>query len=321
LLAKLNFIFTHSKTTAKQMIDFIGDIHGHAAELEALLLKLGYSKSEGIYSHPARKVLFIGDYIDRGPQIRETLQIVKGMVDNGNAIALMGNHEYNALCFHFQESEGGHLRKHLIKNIIQHYETLQQFQNRQAEYEMFLDWFKTLPLFYETESFRAVHACWDSSQIDYLKEVLVDDRLTDELIYQSVKKGTKFYEAIEQTLKGKEMKMPKGLSFKDKDGEERTDIRIKWWENPKVMTYKSISVEQIENLPELPILASEFELNDFYSSEEKIVFFGHYWLTGAPSFYKKNICCLDYSVAKGGKLVAYRFNGEKELNLNNLVYV
>ena len=112
------------KSKVKQMIDFIGDIHGHAVELEELLLKLGYSKSKGIYSHPARKVLFIGDYIDRGPQIRETLQIVKGMVDNGNAIALMGNHEYNALCFHFQETEGGHLRKHLIKNIIQHFETL-----------------------------------------------------------------------------------------------------------------------------------------------------------------------------------------------------
>lgn len=69
------------------------------------------------------------------------------MVDSGNAIALMGNHEYNALCFHYQETEGGHLRKHSIKNIIQHYETLKQFQNKQKEYEAYLDWFKTLPLF------------------------------------------------------------------------------------------------------------------------------------------------------------------------------
>jgi len=45
------------------------------------------------------------------------------MVERGNAIALMGNHEYNALCFHFQDPEGGHLRKHLIKtlfNIMKH---------------------------------------------------------------------------------------------------------------------------------------------------------------------------------------------------------
>jgi len=60
------------------------------------------------------------------------------MVDSKNAIALMGNHEYNALYFHFQDSKGGHLRKHSIKNIIQHYETLKQFHNRQQEYEEYL---------------------------------------------------------------------------------------------------------------------------------------------------------------------------------------
>ena len=115
------------------MIDIIGDIHGYADTLEALLQKMGYEKQKGTYTHPDRKVLFVGDYIDRGPQIKETLGIVRAMVDNEQAIALMGNHEYNALCFHFQETEGGHLRKHDIKNIIQHYETLKQFQNRQKE--------------------------------------------------------------------------------------------------------------------------------------------------------------------------------------------
>ena len=305
----------------QDMIDFIGDIHGHADKLEELLVKLGYVKNHRGYSHPDRKALFVGDYIDRGPKIRETLEIVKAMVDSNNAIALMGNHEYNALCFHFQETEGGHLRKHLIKNIIQHYETLKQFQNRQTEYEDYLDWFKTLPLYYETDKFRAVHACWDNNIIRYLRETLVNDRLTDELIYKSIIKGTKLNEAIDQTLKGKEMKIPDGLHFTDKDGTTRTEIRIKWWENPFEMTYKSISVEPIENLPELQIEVSELKSNEFYQSEDKKVFFGHYWLKGEPSLYKANICCLDYSVAKGGKLVAYRLDGENALNRNNLTYV
>lgn len=236
------------------MIDFIGDIHGYASKLEELLQKLGYSKRDGIYTHSERKVLFVGDYIDRGLEIRETLEIVKSMVDSGNAIALMGNHEYNALCFHFQESEGGHLRKHLIKNIIQHYETLRQFQNKQEEYEMYLEWFKTLPLYYETETFRAVHACWDINIIEKLRQILSNDRLTDELIYESVKIGTHLNEAIEITLKGKEMSMPKGSFFTDKDGEERSEIRIKWWENPAEMTYKSISVEPLDNLPKSQLI-------------------------------------------------------------------
>jgi hypothetical protein len=89
------------------MFDIIGDVHGHADELEALLIKLGYQEINGAYNNPRRTVLFIGDYIDRGPKIRETLQIVKAMVDSNNAIALMGNHEYNALCFHSTKKEGG----------------------------------------------------------------------------------------------------------------------------------------------------------------------------------------------------------------------
>jgi hypothetical protein len=136
-----------------------------------------------------------------------------------------------------------------------------------------------------------------------------------------IKKGTAFYDAIDQTLKGKEMKMPDGLTFTDKEGTKRTEIRIKWWEDPAAMTYKSISVEPIENLPEKPIEISELKSPDFYRDNDKMVFFGHYWLKGEPSFYRENICCLDYSIAKGGKLVAYRLNGETALDRKHLIYV
>ena len=302
------------------MFDFIGDIHGHADELEFLLKKLGYSKKNEIYSHPFRKVFFIGDFIDRGPKIRETLQIVKSMVDNESAIAIMGNHEYNALCFHFQETNGGHLRKHSIKNIIQHFKTLEQFQNRQSEYEYYLDWFKTLPLFYETDEFRAVHAYWNDENIEFLKKTLNNNRLTDELIYESVRKGTKLYQAIDETLKCKEIQMPDGLSFKDKDGTIRVKIRIKWWENPLDMTYKTISVLPLENLPEKKIDNSILTNLKYYNENDKKVFFGHYWLKGTPSINKSNVCCIDYSVAKEGKLVAYRFNNESKLENKNLIY-
>lgn len=56
--------------------DIIGDIHGHADELIRLLDKLGYKKSNGYYRHPVteRKAIFVGDFIDRGPKIRETLE-------------------------------------------------------------------------------------------------------------------------------------------------------------------------------------------------------------------------------------------------------
>lgn len=304
------------------MFDFIGDVHGHAEALKALLSKLGYRNKQGSYHHPDRKAFFVGDYIDRGPEIRETLQIVRSMQEAGNAIALMGNHEYNAICFHYHESTGGHLRKHEIKNILQHVKTLEQFQNSQEAYEEYLDWFLTLPLFYETDQFRAIHACWDPSNISIIQEQqLNDNRLTPEAIYASVIEGTPFNLAIEETLKGKEIKMPEGLSFKDKDGHHRTDIRIKWWEDPTKSNYSQISVEPLETLPQIPIDLSLLTNNEYYGETEKPVFFGHYWLKGSPSVYRDNICCLDYSVAKEGYLAAYRFDGETQLRNDKLVYV
>lgn len=294
------------------MIDLIGDIHGHADELELLLQKLGYSKKDKHYSHPDRKALFVGDYIDRGPKIRETLEIIKAMVDHGSAIALMGNHEYNVVSFHEKDSEGRYLRKHSVKNILQHYQTLKQFQNREEEFYMYLDWFKTLPLFYETETFRAVHACWDYESIDYLKDHLNNNRLTDDLIQQAAKKGTPINNAVEKILKGKEINLPNGESFLDEDNNKRTRIRIRWWEDPSKTTYQQISVHHFKDLSDAPLSNAALSDKDYYKEDDKMVFFGHYWLEDeTPSFFKDNVCCLDYSVAKNGHLVAYSLDKEK----------
>lgn len=71
-------------------IDFIGDIHGHREKLEALLSLLGYSKQGGAYCHPERVALFLGDYLDRGPDVRGAVNVVRAMVDAGSATALFG---------------------------------------------------------------------------------------------------------------------------------------------------------------------------------------------------------------------------------------
>ena len=96
------------------MYDLIGDIHGHADTLQQLLAKLGYAKHKGVYRHPDRQAIFLGDFIDRGPKIRETLEIVRPMIDSGAALAVMGNPELNALAFHTPDPEkpGSHLRPH-----------------------------------------------------------------------------------------------------------------------------------------------------------------------------------------------------------------
>lgn len=47
--------------------DIIGDIHGRELELRVLLERLGYQRQDGVWRHPQRKTLFIGDFIDRHP--------------------------------------------------------------------------------------------------------------------------------------------------------------------------------------------------------------------------------------------------------------
>jgi hypothetical protein len=71
--------------------DIIGDIHGHAAKLQRLLQRLGYEERDGIYRHASRQLIFVGDFTDRGPEIRRTLQIARAMIDAGTARAVMGN--------------------------------------------------------------------------------------------------------------------------------------------------------------------------------------------------------------------------------------
>jgi Calcineurin-like phosphoesterase len=71
-------------------IDIIGDIHGYVDKLRRLLGRLGYRENGGVYSHPDRRAIFIGDLIDRGPDIGETLEIVSAMIRAGSAQIVMG---------------------------------------------------------------------------------------------------------------------------------------------------------------------------------------------------------------------------------------
>ena len=78
--------------------DVIGDIHGCCDELEQLLSRLGYVRTENGYAHPeGRKAAFLGDFCDRGPRNADVLRIVMDMVKAGNAIAVPGNHDVKLL--------------------------------------------------------------------------------------------------------------------------------------------------------------------------------------------------------------------------------
>ncbi len=75
--------------------DIVGDVHGCCDELVDLLRQLGYVTGEsGAWRHPeGRKVVFLGDLVDRGPRIADTLRLAMSMVAEGNALCVPGNHD------------------------------------------------------------------------------------------------------------------------------------------------------------------------------------------------------------------------------------
>jgi hypothetical protein len=106
--------------------DIIGDVHGHAEVLRRLLRAMGYPDGDGVFRHSERQVIFVGDFVDRGPEQREVLHIAKSMCDAGAALGVMGNHEFNALGWAEADGNGGFLRPHSQNNKEQHEEFLRQ---------------------------------------------------------------------------------------------------------------------------------------------------------------------------------------------------
>jgi diadenosine tetraphosphatase ApaH/serine/threonine PP2A family protein phosphatase len=303
-----------------QAYDLIGDIHGQAKLLRALLAKLGYREINGAYAHPERKVIFLGDYVDRGPAIREALQIVRGMTDAGAALAIMGNHEFNALAYQTPDGHGGHQRRHSSKNQHQHQATLDQLADpAPEEWSGWLDWFRTLPLALDLGGLRAVHAAWSDPAVALLRDF---GPLTAEKLARLVDRHSPEGQAKEILLNGLEIQLPDGLSVADKEGTVRRQTRVRWWLDLRGQSYADAAFPATTDTPLLPI-PPEFVPPHHapYAADATPVFIGHYWLTATRplTLQAPNIACLDYSVAKGGPMVAYRWDGEQQLDAAKFV--
>ena len=316
--------------------DIIGDIHGHADALEALLGQMGYRQAGGAWRHPERQAVFVGDFIDRGPQQRESVDLVRRMVDAGSAQAVMGNHEFNAIAWFTKDPDcpGEYLRRHHSSkygdsNRRQHQAFLDAVEGPPLHEEL-VSWFKTLPLFLDLPELRLVHACWHSAALAYLRPYLTsDNKLKDETIVLGSREPSNeadkdtpeltVFKAVEAVLKGIEVPLPSPYKFFDKDGRERDRVRVRWWDNEATDYRRAAMLPPDERaaFPRTPVPPHKLIGHD----SGKPVFVGHYWLTGAPTLLSNKVACVDYSVAKGGKLVAYRWDGEPELDNSKLNWV
>jgi hypothetical protein len=301
--------------------DIIPDIHGQAEKLRLALRNLGWRRNGTTWVHPEpdRQIVFLGDFIDRGPENAAVIRIVRELMDAGRAQAVMGNHELNAIHFHLEDPDTGtHLRPHNHDNFEQHRSFLTEFPLGALQTKDVLEWMRGLPLFIETEGFRAVHAAWIQPAIDDLRRQTAVGVFSEVQLIRAGRKGDALYDLAEAVAKGPEARLPHPHSFEDKGGKVRHHVRVKWWSaDAQNWRQVAMSAPNINQLPDGPL--PDDLLTSIYPADAKPVFFGHYWMSGEPELQSANALCLDYSAGTVGPLVTYRhIAGSRELSLENV---
>ena len=319
--------------------DIIGDVHGQGSKLRGLLELLGWSPdAAGTHRHvdPNRQVIFVGDLVDRGPDQREVLTIVRAMVEAGTARIVMGNHEFNAICFATPDPEmpGEFLRRHTEKNKKQCKEFLDQLS--EAEREDWIAWFRTLPLWLdeaELGGLRVIHACWHAPSMDVIREacgggnVLGDDV---RLYARASEKQDPLYTAVEVLLKGPEVELASYdlPAFRDPEGNSRPHARLRWWRTSDLPLSDLLDIHPPAKTsdggayPDLSGLHLRAQDHTYAYDDQFPMVFGHHWREWEPDEHidwTEHAACVDFSAAKHGPLAAYRWRGERQIEPNNYV--
>lgn len=308
--------------------DVIGDVHGHGDELHGLLATMGYVESGGAHAHPDdRRVVFVGDLIDRGREQLRTLEIARAMVEAGTAQIVLGNHEFNAVAFVTPRADGpGYCRPDTPKNRGQHQIFLDAVREGSATHREWIEWFRTIPLWLDLGALRVVHACWSRVHMELLEQHLAPGRtLTTEVVTEGTTRGTPLHQAVEVVLKGPEVALGEGRAYRDRGGVERRRARWSWWDPEATTLRRGAFVPRDaltptgESFPELPDTPIVEEPPPQFDGGAPVIF-GHYWWTGTPTVLGPKLACVDYSVAGDGPLVAYRWNvGDSSLTDDRFV--
>jgi len=144
-------------------LDIIGDVHGEYDALEKLLQQLGYDQ-EGV-SPDDRKLVFLGDLVDRGPNSPAVVDKVMDLINKERAYCLMGNHELNILLNKQLPGNGWFIQPNAA-------ETAGEFHSSPVDPSRIDDYrrfFASLPIVLEHKSLRLVHACWHGPSVARLR--------------------------------------------------------------------------------------------------------------------------------------------------------
>lgn len=303
------------------MYDVIGDVHGQGAKLRALLGRLGYAERAGHWRAPqGRMAIFVGDLIDRGPEQLDVLRIARSMVDDGSARVVLGNHEFNALGFSVRDEKGNYLRPRSDKNLSQHARFLYEVGIDSPKHRSWVDWFRTLPMALDLNGIRVVHAWWDDEAAAAIERARggAQGCLNDEVLLRCYR-DDELKQARKLLTCGVEMELPQGSWILDKEGHEHPEVRLAVWRHwaQRLRDIAMVPAGNENAVPDIDI-PEEHRCGEV---EGAPILFGHHWFSGPLELESAKVACLDWSAAKGGPLVAYRWHGEAELDKGNLVAV
>ncbi len=250
--------------------DIVGDIHGQLDALLQVLQQLGYEDRSGTFFAPrGRKLISVGDVINKGPHSLECLELLQRMQDAGQAEVIIGNHEINAIHY-----EAG-LRPKNTATTKQFSKTLEQIEADPERWKRAEQFILSLPNRLELDggALRIVHAHWpeDSFPVHI-----------DEYLVQSTGLGGPLYHELQKMVKGPEEDSP---PYIDRHGVERLSDRRRWWESyPSDAPFIAFGHYCFpwQHRPEVPSVPTLLGPN-------------------------KNAVCLDYGAGSFDRLVALRY--------------
>ncbi|MDR9827505.1 metallophosphoesterase [Vibrio sp. FNV 38] len=277
---------------------FVGDIHGRKDKLDALL-------SQALIESRDTLLVFVGDLIDNTSSADvdhvALLQGIKQKTDCGEAVCLLGNHEFNAIGWFLTNALGQPCRAHSVKNRVQHEVFLQQVGENSTEHKAWITWFQSLPLYLNFGTFGAVHACWHKETLARIQPYLNDDNsLKSAHWLDAFDPSHELYEMIEVLLKGPEIRLPDGVSFKDRYGNERHDIRVAWWKEDSLKTYRDLALVAEVQRGWIPDIALPSRASHFNQLPDIPVVIGHYSFSSTPypELLNRNVACVDFNAAQ-----------------------
>ena len=224
-------------------IDVVGDVHGERDALVALRQRLGYDDRG---RHPQRRrLVFVGDLGDRGPDSPAVIEWVRDRVRDRLAQCILGNHDFNALA----ARHGGPMKTELswlfdeaepFKHRGRH---VSQVLVRGRRRDAILDFFATLPVGLERGGelpVRIIHACWEDGDVEQLRgesDVVALYRRHRQQIDETIEKDH-IVDSLDRRLAHQNRNPVKRLTSGPEGrsavpllvgGEPRWEKRVAWW--------------------------------------------------------------------------------------------